>query len=57
MRIDENLMHTEEKPKLLSLPAEFAAGAMQKCHTAGDATAGCATVVFPVLIALGRWHC
>lgn len=57
MRIDGNLMHTKEKSKLLSLLAEFAARAVEKCHSSGDATAGCVTVVFPVLGALARWHC
>lgn len=53
VRIDENLMLTKGKSKLLSLLVEFAARAMEKCHTSGDATSGCVIVVFPVL----RWHC
>lgn len=57
VRIDENLLHTEVKSKLLSLLAEFGARAMEKCHTSGDATAGHVTAVFAVLRAPARWHC
>lgn len=56
VRINENLMHTKDKPKLVFLPEGFTARAMQHFRFQVVPSLGYVIAMFPIVREVVRWH-